>query len=335
MTMGVDRVELSGKVCLVTGAGGFIGSHLTEFLVEQGADVRAFVHYNALNAAGWLDSSAVRDRITVYSGDISDRDSLREAMTGAEIVFHLAALIAIPYSYSAPESYLRTNVFGTLNVLQLARELGVKRVIHTSTSEVYGTARSVPITEAHPLQGQSPYSASKIGADKIAEAFHLSYEVPVVTVRPFNTFGPRQSARAVIPTVITQCLRGTGVIHLGSTSPTRDLNFVRDTVRGFALAATAPRAAGETVNLGSGREISVGELAYLIAELCGQSIEIHTEEARLRPEASEVERLLADNRKASEILEWLPETSLEEGLVSTIEWYRANLDRFQPGVYVT
>lgn len=325
-------MKWNGKRVLVTGAGGFIGSHLAERLVANGASVRALVHYNALGTWGWLDQSPVRDQLEVCAGDICDRDSVRHAMDGVETVFHLAALIAIPYSYHAPVSYMRTNVEGTLNVLQTARDLHVERVIHTSTSEVYGTARYAPINEAHPLQGQSPYSASKIGADKMAEAFHLSFGLPVVTVRPFNTFGPRQSARAVIPTIITQCLRGNAV-RLGSLHPTRDMNFVANTVSGFVLAAERPEAVGKTINLGSGREISIGDLAQLIGRLVGKPIEIITDDARVRPEKSEVERLIADTTLARTVLEWKPEVSLEDGLRLTIDWLRQHLERYRPDVY--
>ncbi len=318
---------------LVTGAGGFIGSHLTERLVKEGACVRALVHYNALGTWGWLDHSPFRNDIEVVAGDICDRDSVTETMRGCGIVFHLAALIAIPYSYHAPASYVRTNVEGTLNVLQAARELTVERVIHTSTSEVYGTARYAPIDEAHPLQGQSPYSASKIGADKIAESFHCSFGLPVVTVRPFNTFGPRQSSRAVIPTIITQCLAG-GTVRLGSLHPTRDLNYVSNIVDGYLAAAQAVGAIGQTVNLGSGREISMGDLAKLIAGIAGNPIQIETEARRVRPENSEVERLLAENRRAKDILGWQPHISLEEGLKHTVEWIRENLHRYRVGAYV-
>jgi NAD dependent epimerase/dehydratase len=324
----------AGKRVLVTGAGGFIGSHLTERLVQEGANTRALVHYNAQGAAGWLDKSAVRSEVEVLAGDIADRDSVRQAMQGVEVVFHLAALIAIPYSYHAPASYVRTNIEGTLNVLQAARELETLRVVHTSTSEVYGTARYVPIDEAHPLQGQSPYSASKIGADKLSEAFHLSFNVPVVTVRPFNTFGPRQSARAVIPTIMTQCLAGAKAIRLGSLHPTRDLNYVSNTVEGFLHAATASGATGQTINLGSGREISIGELAKTIARILNVDVRIEQDEQRLRPEGSEVERLLADNTLAQTLLGWKPAVSLEEGLTLTIEWMREHLDMYRPHDYV-
>ena len=322
-----------GKSVLVTGAGGFIGSHLTERLVELGATVKGLVHYNALGTWGWLDQSPVRHEIEVIAGDVCDRDSTCHAMEGTEIVFHLAALIAIPYSYRAPASYVRTNIEGTLNVLQAARELGTERVVHTSTSEVYGTARYVPIDEAHPLQGQSPYSASKIGADKLAEAFHLSFGVPVVTVRPFNTFGPRQSTRAVIPTIITQCLNGTPKIRLGNLQPTRDFNYVSNTVNGFVMAAATPAAIGQTINVGSGHEISIGDLAQLIADLTGHSIVIETDEQRLRPEQSEVDRLLASNTLARNLLGWEPAVSLEEGLKLTITWLAEHIERYRPNVY--
>jgi NAD dependent epimerase/dehydratase len=323
----------NGKHVLVTGAGGFIGSHLTERLVELGANTRALVHYNALGAWGWLDQSPLCDDIQVLAGDVCDRDSVRQAMRGVEMVFHLAALIAIPYSYHAPASYVRTNVEGALNVLQAARELGVERVVHTSSSEVYGTARYVPIDEAHPLQGQSPYSASKIGADKLAEAFYVSFDLPVVTVRPFNTFGPRQSARAVIPTIITQCLTQE-VVRLGNLTPTRDLNYVTNIVQGFLLAALSPAAVGQTINLGSGQEISIGDLAHLIARLVGRPIVVESETQRIRPDKSEVERLLADNTLARDLLNWEPTVSLEQGLEYTIEWIKQNLGRYRPDVYV-
>ncbi|MDY6876670.1 MAG: GDP-mannose 4,6-dehydratase [Chloroflexota bacterium] len=323
----------NNKRVLVTGAGGFIGSHLTERLVDLGASTRALVHYNALGTWGWLDESPFRNDIEVVAGDICDRDSVRQAMQSVEIVFHLAALIAIPYSYYAPASYVGTNVGGTLNVLQVARDLGVERIVHTSTSEVYGAARYVPIDETHPLQGQSPYSASKIGADKMAEAFHLSFDLPVVTARPFNTFGPRQSARAVIPTIITQCLTGE-TVRLGNLYPTRDLNYVADIVEGYLLAASVPTVVGRTINLGSGREISIGELAQLIARLIDRPLTIKSDEQRVRPEKSEVERLLADNTLARTLLGWSPVVTLKEGLEHTIEWMRQHLERYRPDVYV-
>jgi dTDP-glucose 4,6-dehydratase len=321
------------KKVLVTGAGGFIGSHLTERLTELGASVRAMVHYNALGTWGWLDQSAYRNDIEVIAGDVRDRDSVSDTVQGTEYIFHLAALIAIPYSYQAPLSYVRTNVEGTLNVLQAARKIGVKRVVHTSTSEVYGTARYVPIDENHPLQGQSPYAASKIGADKLAEAFHLSFQLPVVTVRPFNTYGPRQSARAVIPTIITQCLKGKSV-NLGNLHPTRDLNYVSDTVEGFLRAASVGDAVGKTINLGSGQETSIKALAELITGLIGRSVDIQSDKQRIRPPNSEVDRLLADNRLARELLGWEPPTSLEDGLKQTIEWVKAHLERYRAGVYI-
>lgn len=326
-------MEISNAVCLVTGAGGFIGSHLAEHLVRAGARTRAFVHYNSLGRRGWLDDSEVVGDIEVFAGDICDRDSLTAAMSGVDVVFHLASLIAIPYSYSAPESYVRTNVHGTLNVLQAARHAGVERIVHTSTSEVYGTALHVPISEDHPLQGQSPYSASKIGADKIAESMARSFELPVVTVRPFNTYGPRQSARAVIPTIITQCLSGAERLRLGNLQPTRDLNYVSDTVSGFVAAALADGVVGETINIGSGREISIGDLARLIADLTGSSIGVEVDRDRLRPDRSEVDRLLADNARAERLLGWRTEVSLEAGLQSTIEWFRNNLHGYRPDEY--
>ncbi len=323
----------NGKKVLVTGAGGFIGSHLTEHLLEAGANVRSLVHYNALGSRGWLDNSPVQEHIEIIAGDVRDRDSMRQAIKDREIIFHLAALIAIPYSYHAPGSYIHTNIEGTLNILQAARDADIERVIHTSTSEVYGTAQYVPIDESHPLQGQSPYSASKIGADKIAEAFHLSFDLPVVTVRPFNTFGPRQSARAVIPTIITQCLTGQN-IRLGNLSPTRDLNYVANTVDGFLSAASTPEAVGKTINLGSGREISIGDLAQLITKLIGGSITIKSDDQRIRPEKSEVERLLADNSLARKLLNWEPSISLEDGLRHTIEWVQEHIERYRPGDYI-
>jgi dTDP-glucose 4,6-dehydratase len=329
----IAPVDWTAKRVLVTGAGGFIGSHLAERLVTLGARVRALVHYNALGAWGWLDHSPMKGEMEVVAGDIRDRDSVREAMQGTDIVFHLAALIAIPYSYHAPLSYVHTNIEGALNVLQTARELNIERVVHTSTSEVYGTARYTPIDEQHPLQGQSPYSASKIGADKMAEAFHLSFGVPVVTVRPFNTFGPRQSARAIIPTIITQILAGEH-IRLGNLHPTRDLSYVANTVDGFVSAASAPEAVGQTINLGSGQEISMGDLAQLIATLMGKAITIESEAQRTRPDGSEVDRLLADTTLAQRLLGWKPMVSLEEGLRQTIDWIQEHREQYRAGVYV-
>jgi NAD dependent epimerase/dehydratase len=323
----------NGKKVLVTGGGGFIGSHLVEKLVELGADTRALVHYNARGSWGWLDQSPRVGDVQVIAGDICDAESVAAATREVEVVFHLAALIAIPYSYTAPESYVRTNVIGTLNALQAARRAGSARFIHTSTSEVYGTAREVPIKETHPLQGQSPYSASKIGADKIAESFHASFAQPVVTVRPFNAFGPRQSARAVIPTIITQLLAGATKIKLGSLHPTRDLNFVANTVEGYIAAAERTEAIGQTINLGSNREISIGDLAQLLIRMTGASAEIESDSARIRPANSEVERLLADNARALELLAWIPRVSLEEGLERTIAWLRDNQHWYRAGIY--
>lgn len=323
----------TSKKVLVTGAGGFIGSHLTERLVELGANTRAFVRYSSTGSWGWLDQSPLKNDFEVVLGDIRDQDTVANALKDVEVVFHLAALIAIPYSYHAPLSYVRTNVEGTLNVLQGAQRMGTAVVVHTSTSEVYGTARTVPIDENHPLQGQSPYSATKIGADKLAESFYLSFGLPVVTVRPFNTFGPRQSARAVIPTIVTQALNGDEV-RLGSLEPTRDLNFVADTVEGFIKAAETPNAIGEVINLGTGREISIGDLASLILKLMNRDLPVTLESIRVRPENSEVDRLCADGRKGQSILGWTPKYSLEEGLTATIEWIRENSERYRTGIYV-
>jgi dTDP-glucose 4,6-dehydratase len=320
------------KKVLVTGAGGFIGSHLTERLVELGASTRALVHYNSAGSWGWLDHSPLKDEVEVIPGDICDRDSMARATDGIEIVFHLAALIAIPYSYHAPLSYIRTNVEGTLNVLQSAKSAGAELVVQTSTSEVYGTARTVPISEEHPLQGQSPYSASKIGADKMAEAVHRSFGLPLTIVRPFNTYGPRQSARAVIPTIITQALTQ-DAIRLGNLEPTRDLNYVTDTVEGFISAASSPAAIGQVINIGTGLEISIGELARRILKMLGKDLPIICEDQRVRPDKSEVERLCADNRRALELLNWQPRVTLEEGLRRTIAWLQENDERYKPGVY--
>jgi NAD dependent epimerase/dehydratase len=320
-----------GTKVLVTGAGGFIGSHLTERLVALGADVRAFLHYNSLGSAGWLDDSPCAGDVEVRFGDIADRDSVRDAVAGREIVFHLAALIGIPYSYLAPESYVRTNVTGTLNVLQASREAGAS-VIQTSTSEVYGTALKVPIDEDHPLQGQSPYSASKIGADKLAQSFHLSFGLPVITVRPFNTYGPRQSLRAIIPTIVIQALKGE-TVRLGNLAPTRDLNFVSDTVEGFICAAATPEAVGGTFNVGSGQEISVGGLVDLIAKLLGQKIKVVSDNERVRPPGSEVERLLADASRARALFGWAPSVMIEDGISRTIDWLRSNTQHYRPVSY--
>ena len=290
------------------------------------------VRYNGPGRWGWLDSSELAKDMKVIAGDITDAEMVRRAMENQEVVFHLAALIAIPYSYDAPRSYVRTNVEGTLNVMVAGKDHGTPRIIHTSTSEVYGTALYAPIDEKHPLQGQSPYSASKIGADKIAESFYLSFEVPVTTVRPFNTFGPRQSARAVIPTIITQGLKGEQV-RLGNLTPTRDLNFVSNTVDGFLAAAASPKAIGMTINLGSNREISVGDLVRLIGTLMGRDLLVETEEQRQRPTASEVERLLANADLAKEVLGWTPTVTLEQGLEKTISWLESHLNLYRPELY--
>jgi NAD dependent epimerase/dehydratase len=334
-------MKLAGKKVLVTGADGFIGSHLCEHLLAVGADVKAFVYYNSFNSWGWLDeaSDEVKRSLDVFAGDIRDPHGVRTAMQGCDAVMHLAALIAIPYSYHSPDTYVDTNVKGTLNVVQAARELGVERVVHTSTSEVYGTARFVPITEEHPLQGQSPYAASKIGADHMAQSFHLSFQTTVATIRPFNTYGPRQSARAVIPTIITQIASGARALNLGALTPTRDFNFIRDTVRGFVAVAECDAAIGQVVNIGSNHEISIGDTASLIAELMAAEVTITSDEQRLRPPGSEVERLLADNARARTLTGWAPEFAgaegLRRGLAETIAWFRdtANLRRYKTGRY--
>lgn len=334
-------MKLAGKKVLVTGADGFIGSHLTEYLVREGVDVRAFVYYNSFNSWGWLDESSedVRKSLDVFAGDVRDPNGVRAAMKDCDVVLHLAALIAIPYSYHSPDTYVDTNVKGTLNVVQAARDLGIERVVHTSTSEVYGTARFVPITEEHPLQGQSPYSASKIGADQIAQSFYHSFETPVTTIRPFNTYGPRQSARAVIPTIITQIAAGARQLKLGALHPTRDFNFVRDTVRGFVALAECDAAVGQVVNIGSNYEVSIGETASLIAQLMGREVEFVSDEQRIRPAGSEVDRLWAANAKAHELAGWTPEypgvEGLQRGLRETIEWFTqpGNLRRYKAGVY--
>ena len=326
---------------LVTGADGFIGSHLTEALVRAGYDVKAFVLYNSFNSWGWLDhcSSDVKGKFEIFAGDIRDPNGVKEAMKDCDAVLHLAALIAIPYSYHSPDTYVDTNVKGTLNVLQAARELGVRRVVHTSTSEVYGTAQFVPITEEHPLQGQSPYSATKIAADQLAYSFYTSFDLPVVIARPFNTYGPRQSARAVIPTIITQIANGKKQIKLGAVSPTRDFNFVKDTVSGFIAALESDKGCGEVINFGSNFEISVGDTAKLIAEAMSADIEILTDEARLRPTHSEVERLWADNSKARDLFGWTPNYADREGfkrgLVETAKWFAdaENLRGYKADIY--
>jgi NAD dependent epimerase/dehydratase len=324
---------------LVTGADGFIGSHLTEELVRRGYDVKAFVYYNSFNSWGWLDHSPLKNEFEVFAGDIRDPFGVKEAMKGCDIVLHLAALIAIPYSYHSPATYIDTNIKGTLNVLQAARELNIEKVIHTSTSEVYGTAKFVPITEDHPLQAQSPYSASKIGADQLAMSFYYSFNTPVAIIRPFNTYGPRQSARAVIPTIITQIASGKRKIKLGSLHPTRDFNYIKDTVNGFISVMTHDESIGEVINIGSNFEVSIGETAKLIAEIMGVDIEIETDDVRIRPEKSEVERLWADNQKAKRLLGWEPayggKEGFKRGLKETIEWFtdERNLSRYKADVY--
>ncbi|CAK8719139.1 Nucleoside-diphosphate-sugar epimerase [Candidatus Electrothrix gigas] len=325
------------KKVLVTGADGFIGTHLVEKLVQLGYDTKAFVLYNSFNSWGWLDyaSKDIKDSIEIFSGDIRDPYGVKEAMRGCDVVMHLAALIAIPYSYHSPDTYVDTNVKGTLNILQAARELGVKKIVHTSTSEVYGTAQFVPISEDHPLQGQSPYSATKIAADQLAYSFYSSFDLPVSIIRPFNTYGPRQSARAVIPTVISQIANGQRRIKLGALHPTRDFNYVADTASGFVAVAESSSSVGEIINCGSGKEISIGDLVTLIAELMGVEIEIDTDDIRLRPAKSEVERLLCDNTKLFNLTGFKPAVSLREGLTLTIEWFRHtnNLKKYKAGIY--
>jgi len=326
---------------LITGADGFIGSHLTESLVREGYSVRAFVMYNSFNSWGWLDhaSAEIRKSIEIFPGDIRDPHGVNDAMRGCDAVLHLAALIAIPYSYHSPDTYIDTNVKGTLNVLQAARQLGVKRVIHTSTSEVYGTAQFVPITEEHPLQGQSPYSASKIGADQLAYSFYSSFDLPVVIARPFNTYGPRQSARAVIPTVITQIANGAKQLKLGAVTPTRDFSYVQDTVDAFIATLKSDKGLGEVVNFGSNFEISISDVAALIAEKMNVKIDIASDTERMRPLNSEVERLWADNSKVKELFGWSPKyvgrDGLARGLQETINWFMQpeNLKHFKADIF--
>ncbi|MCK9203834.1 MAG: NAD-dependent 4,6-dehydratase LegB [Bacteroidales bacterium] len=330
-------MELKERKVLVTGAGGFIGSHLVEALVEMNCQVKAFVHYNSFNRWGWLDNLPPKtlDSVEVFTGDIRDPNGMLEAMKGADIVFHLAALIGIPYSYHSPDVYVDTNVKGTLNVLQAARQLGTLKVIHTSTSEVYGTAQFVPITEMHPVNPQSPYAATKAGADFLALTFYRSFGTPVTVVRPFNTYGPRQSARAIIPTIITQVLAGKKNLELGSLTPTRDLNFVRDTAAGFIKAAMSDKGNGEVVNLGSNREISIGDLAGKIAAMLHAEISITSRAERIRPGKSEVERLWADNTKAKSLFGWNPVYDLDRGLEETIRWFRdpGNMTFYKTNIY--
>lgn len=323
------------KKVLVTGADGFIGSHLTESLLEKGYDVKAFTMYNSFNTWGWLDTFPPEKlkEIEIFSGDIRDPNGVKEALKGIDMVFHLAALIAIPFSYHSPDSYVDTNIKGTLNVLQAARTLETERVLITSTSEVYGTAQYVPIDEKHPFQGQSPYSATKIGADRLAESFYRSFDLPVSIVRPFNTYGPRQSARAVIPTIISQLLNGKKEIKLGSLTPTRDFNYVRDTAAGFIAIAESDRTIGEEINIATQQEISIGELANEIICQINPRAKIVCDEQRLRPEKSEVNRLLGSNEKIGRLTDWQPEYSFQQGIAETIAWMRNNLESYKSDIY--
>ena len=323
------------KKILVTGSDGFIGSHLTEELVKAGYQVKAFVYYNSFNTWGWLDTlpSDVMKNVEIFQGDVRDPNGVKEAMKGTAAVFHLAALIAIPFSYHSPDTYVDTNIKGTLNILQAAREQDLERVLVTSTSEVYGTAQYVPMDEKHPFQGQSPYSATKIGADRLAESFYRSFQLPVSIVRPFNTFGPRQSARAVIPTIITQLLAGKEKIHLGSLTPTRDFNYVKDTVNGFIKIYESERTIGEEINIATQHEISIGELAEELIRQINPNAKIVCDEERLRPEKSEVNRLLGSNKKIKELSDWKPVYSFEEGLSETISFFKDNMDKYKPDIY--
>ncbi|MBE6015730.1 MAG: SDR family NAD(P)-dependent oxidoreductase [Lachnospiraceae bacterium] len=324
-----------GKKVLVTGADGFIGSHLTEALLEEGYDVKAFAYYNSFNTWGWLDTIDKKKlkEIEVFTGDIRDPNGVRTAMKGVDQVFHLAALIAIPFSYHSPDAYVDTNIKGTLNVLQAARDLGTERIMVTSTSEVYGTAQYVPIDEKHPYQGQSPYSATKIGADRLAESFYRSFDLPVSIVRPFNTYGPRQSARAVIPTIITQLLAGKEEIKLGALSPTRDFNYVKDTAAGFIAISKSDKTIGEEINIATQTEISIGDLAQEIISQINPKARIICDEQRLRPEKSEVNRLLGANAKIKELTDWQQKYTFAEGIAETIAWLREHLDAYKPDIY--
>jgi len=320
---------------LVTGAAGFIGSHLVEKLVEEGYQVKAFVRYNSSGTWGWLETlpAAVMSQVEVFPGDIRDSNGVREAMRGCNAVFHLAALISIPFSYHSPDTYVDNNIKGTLNILQAARELEMRRVLVTSTSEVYGTAQYVPIDEKHPFQGQSPYSATKIGADRLAESFYRSFDLPVTIVRPFNTYGPRQSARAVIPTIITQLLAGREEIKLGSLTPTRDFNYVKDTVNGFYQIYKSDRTIGEEINIATQSEISIGQLAEELIRQINPNARIICDEQRLRPEKSEVNRLLGCNEKIKRLTDWEPEYTLEQGIAATIDFLRNNMERYKTDIY--
>ncbi|MGH4120718.1 NAD-dependent 4,6-dehydratase LegB [Clostridium sp.] len=324
-----------GKKVLVTGAEGFIGSHLTERLVELGADVTALSQYNSFNNWGWIDTfdKKTKDSIKVVTGDIREYDGMKRIVKGQEVVFHLAALIAIPYSYLSPMAYVRTNVEGTTNVLEACREYGVEKIVHTSTSETYGTALYVPIDEKHPMQGQSPYSASKIGADKMAESYYKSFNMPIATIRPFNTYGPRQSARAVIPTIISQILAGKTEIKLGSLTPTRDFNFVKDTAQAFIKIAESEKTIGEVINSGSNYEITIGDTVKKIISIIGKDVKIICDDERLRPENSEVNRLWADNTKLKELTGWKPNYNIDEGLEETVNWIKNNMQYFKTDIY--
>ena len=326
---------MSNRV-LVTGADGFIGSHLTEELVKSGEKVTAFCLYNSFGTLGWIDTlpKEIRSEIEIFTGDVRDPNGVRTAMRGQQRVFHLAALIAIPFSYHSPDSYVDTNIKGTLNVLNAARELGTERVMVTSTREVYGTAQYVPIDEKHPFQGQSPYSATKIGADRLAESFYRSFDLPVTIVRPFNTYGPRQSGRAVIPTIISQLLAGQQELHLGKLSPTRDFNFVKDTAHGFMAIANCPAAIGQELNIATGEEHSIGDLANELIAQINPNAKIVCEEERLRPEKSEVNRLLGDSTKMRALTGWKPEYTFEQGLAETVAWIRDNLNTYKVGQYI-
>lgn len=329
------EMGLKNSSVLVTGAGGFIGSHLTERLVKLGADVKAFVRYNSRNDWGLLEllPQQILNELEVIQGDLKDSEAVKNAAMDVDTIFHLGALIAIPYSYVHPRETIETNILGTLNILNAAKETGVNKIVHTSTSEVYGTAQYIPIDEKHPLQGQSPYSASKIGADKIAESYHLSFGLPVAIIRPFNTYGPRQSARAIIPTIITQALTGT-TIKLGSTTPKRDLTYVEDTVNGFIKVAESKKAIGEVINISSNTEITIGDLAKKIIEIIGQAqFKVKPDKKRVRPKASEVMRLKGDNRKARKLLGWKPMTTMDEGLAITIKWISKNLELYKAAQY--
>lgn len=330
-------MELANKKILVTGADGFIGSHLVEALLEKGYDVRAFVFYSSFNSWGWLDTLPTEKlkSLDVFAGDIRDPNGVTEAMKGCDVVFHLAALIAIPFSYHSPDSYVDTNIKGTLNILQAARNQGIERVLVTSTSEVYGTAQYAPIDEKHPFQGQSPYSATKIGADRLAESFFRSFDTPVVIVRPFNTYGPRQSSRAVIPTVITQLLSGQTELKLGSLSPTRDFNYVKDTAQAFIALAESDETVGQEINIATGEEHSIGDVANMLITELNPNAKIVTDEQRLRPDASEVFRLMGDNTKITTLTSWLPSHDLRAGLKDTIDWFKQpdNLSRYKAWLY--